>query len=271
MKFSKLINIPKCFIVSALITSSTAQAMVVFQLGDDELSPGEGQGVSTITLTGLGDATTTAANNTDAASGLSMNATIASGTFTTTAAGGSAGVTFDITFTAFSGNLNSQGTALGVNFAGGTGGTAGAAIDNNFMDDGMGNITTGPQESITVSITNIMGLAVGETLAFTEIDTAFGSTAGLAETFVFNGGSDRLFTNTGAAGGSPPISGGGILDLSATPLQSFTIGAGSTGNTVFGIDDFTVSVVDASTVVPEPSSTLLLGLAGFGFVVRRRR
>lgn len=255
MNFKLIINSSLC--LAALLVNPAAQATVLFELGTGELSPAEGQGLSTITLTGLGDEGITAANSTDSSSGLNgMNSTIASGTFITTSTGGSSGVTFDITFTSISGNFNSQGGALGV-----TGGSANAAIDNNGG--------TGPQEAITFSISNIMGLAVGETLAFTAIDISFGSGAG--ETFTLDGGPDRLFSDTGTAGGSPPIDADETIDFSAAPLQTVTIGTGSTGNSSFAINNFSVSVVDPATVVPEPSSTLLLGLGGLGLLARRNR
>ena len=161
----------------------------------------------------------------------------ASGTFSTSAGSGSAGVSFDFSFTTINGGSAPQTTGLGVN-----GGTAASGIDNN---DG-----AGPQEAIILNISNFSGLAAGESLVITEVLTSFGANEA-SETYTINGGSDLVFTT------SPET-------INVPDATSVTIGAGSTGNTRFVISSFTVAVV------PEPSA-MLLGALGSLLLLRRRR
>ena len=194
---------------------SSLQAAVTFNLGNLEINS------STV---GLNDANTFAA-----------------GTFTTTAATGSSGISFDFTITTTNGGLAPQNTALGV-----SGGTAGSGIDNS---DG-----AGPQETMTFTILNFAGLGAGETLVISGVGISFGNNGN--EVYTINGGPDIAF-----AGVSPEA-------IDTPDGVSVTIGAGSTGVTRFAIDSFTVEVASA---VPEPSGVTLLGLAAMGLLGRRRR
>ena len=198
-----------------LAAATSSQAAVTFDLGNGEISS------STV---GLNDA--------------HVNAT---GTFTTTAVGGSAGISFDFTIATTDGGLAPQDTALGV-----SGGTAGSGLDNNNAN--------GPQETMTFTISNFAGLGAGETLAIIGVGISFGNNGG--EVYTINGGPDTAFV-----GGTPQA-------IDTPDGVSVTIGAGSTGDTRFAIDTFTVEVVSA---VPEPSGVSLLGLAAMGLLGRRRR
>lgn len=181
----------------------------------------------TTNATRIGDASTTGITDAHGA---------ATGTFNTTAGTGSAGVSFDLTITA-SNTLHNQSGGLGVD-----GGSAVAGIDNNN--------TAGPQEWITLGISNFSGLAAGETLVITQVELSFGGNGG--ETYTINGGSDIAFV-------TEPES----IDI--PDGATVTIGAGSAGDTKFAISSFTVEAV------PEPSSTALIGLGGLALILRRRK
>ncbi|MBT8038442.1 MAG: PEP-CTERM sorting domain-containing protein [Verrucomicrobiae bacterium] len=160
------------------------------------------------------------------------------GTFTTTGAGP---VTFDLDISATSGLIIGQNLAFGVN-----GGSAGLGIDNNGG--------SGPLEALTFTISDFTGLGAGESLEITGISVLFGSTS---ESYTINGGSDTNFL-TDSGGGNPAE----FISVSGTTVS---IGAGSSPATAFGIDSITVAVI------PEPSSTALLGLGGLALILRRRR
>ena len=173
--------------------------------------------------------------------GLNDANAFATGAFTTAAVGGSAGISFDFTISTTNGGLAPQDTALGV-----AGGTAGSGLDNSNG--------AGPQETMTFTISNFSGLGAGETLAIIGVGISFGNNGG--EVYTINGGPDTAFV-----GGTPQA-------IDTPDGVSVTIGAGSTGDTRFAIDTFTVEVVSA---VPEPSGVSLLGLAAMGLLGRRRR
>jgi hypothetical protein len=174
--------------------------------------------------------------------GLSDAKTGATGAFSTTAVGGSAGVTFDITLTPNIRTISVQNQGVGV-----SAGSAGSGLDNNSAGDNF-------QEGITVTISNFAGLAAGETLVITDLRTRFGNNGG--ETYTINGGSNAPFSDT--------IS---DFDIDLPDAASFTIGAGSAGDTRFVIGEITVEVVS----VPEPSTSLLIGTLGLGLLLRRKR
>ena len=107
---------------------------------------------------------------------------------------------------------------------------------------------------MTFTISNFAGLGAGETLVITGVAIAFGNNGG--EVYTINGGPDTAF-------------GAGTPQAIDTPDGvSVTIGAGSTADTRFAIDTFTVEVVSS---IPEPSGVSLLALAGLALMGRRRR
>lgn len=197
--------------ICACFVSAPAFGAVVFDFGSAKVSG---------STTGLTDA--------------NANAT---GTFTTTAGGGSAGISFDLTVSATNGSPNNQTNGLGV-----TGGTAASGLDNNNA--------AGPIETMTLTISNFSGLGAGETLVITNVSLLFGANAP-NEVYTINGGGDIVFSGTPEA-------------VDVPDAASVTIGAGSTSDTRFAVGDMTVAVV------PEPSALALLGFGGL-LIARRRR
>jgi len=198
-------------------TVHSSSASLIVDLGGNGLAPPNG------TVTTINDA-----------------GAYTSGSFITTAPGGSAGVSFDLVVTAFSGTVISQPAGTGV-----SGGTASSGIDNNNA--------SGPQESLTLTISNFQGLAAGETLVITNVGTQFGFSP---EVYTVNGGANAAFSSNS------------VFVIDVPDGVDVTIGAGSTGDTRFVLDNFTVAVAP----VPEPTTALgLLGLVTGAFFRRRRR
>ena len=90
----------------------------------------------------------------------------------------------------------------------------------------------------------------------------------------FPGGGDIVNVTEGITGMGAPIAvnqtpdGGGNDPYNfTTPQPSFTVLSG--GGNGFGID--TIGATFTLSVVPEPSSAVLLSMAAFGFISRRRR
>jgi hypothetical protein len=162
-----------------------------------------------------------------------------SGSFTTT--GGP--ITFDLGITATNGNIQGQNLAFGV-----TGGSAGLGVDNNIDGSTL--------ESMTFTISNFSGLGVNETLEITGIRTLFGITG---ETYRINGGGNVGFTAT--VDSIPEL-----INVTGTGT-TLIFGAGTGGDTRFGIDAIQVSVV----AIPEPSSFALIMLGLGGLCLLRRR
>ena len=212
-------------IIAALCCScpGTAWSAVTYTLG----TPSSTRiGAST---TGLGDSSSHGA---------------ASGSFNTSAPGGSSGVSFDLTIAAYRGSdaatVGTQSGGLGV-----FGGRVDAGIDNN--NEALEAIAT-DLEGITLSLSNVTGLAPGEELMVSEVVLSFGINGG--ETYTLDGSGDLSFTS------SP--------ESIAVNSPSVSIAAGTAGDTRFVISSMTVAVV------PEPS-VLLLCLGTLPMWMLRRR
>lgn len=185
--------------------------------------------------------------------------------------GVSAVVTFDVLVEGFSGgtvtsdSVTVGGTSTQVEFGdpsdeneftwtvGGASGVAGA--DNRFGDG----------ETLSFTITNLTS-SVG-VATFTEFD-AFT----LDE---WGGNSHEAVIGSGTGLSNATTNGGlNVTVDEAGPLfiSSSTIVAGNgSGASNWGVTNVGFNIDVDTTVVPEPSSTLLLGLAGVGFLMRRKR
>lgn len=200
-------------------------------LGLASIGMATGAANAAVTLA-LGSASSSKLDASTSTTGISQSSPYASGTFATA---NPASVTFDLLASSTNGNLTAQPGGWGV-----TGGSAAFGIDNQ----------SGNLETITYTISNVTGLGVGESLVFRTVSLDFG-TDSAGETYRIDGGGNISFTSSPQ---NAPL---------ADPT-SFTIGAGTSGDSRFVVNGLTVAVI------PEPS-TALLGALGFLALLRRRR
>ena len=152
--------------------------------------------------------------------------------------------------------------AAGVGNYGGTPYSDLSFNDGIFRGGGTGVITiSGLDDSLTYDLSAVGHMFVGPNYGLSLTDPVSGEAGSYNSTGIINGGT--------SAGPNPnPItpltltglqSSGGVLTLNTVAVN----GAGI-------ISALTVTAV-GTTAVPEPSSTVLLGLGGLAFVLRRRR
>ena len=115
-------------------------------------------------------------------------------------------------------------------------GVSAVAETNTEIDNGSSGL-----EALNFTLSNITGLAAGQSLVFKAFGVRFSQTGGLDEYYTVNGGSEVAFADNSAV-------------VSLANLSSLSVGAGSSGNTGFALDYLTVDVVTAGpgeTAPPE--------------------
>jgi hypothetical protein len=148
------------------------------------------------------------------------------GTLTTS---GSGPVTFDLSIIPANGDVQGQDLAFGV-----TGGSAGLGVDNNIN----GSVL----EALTFTISDFTGISSNESLVITHVTCLFGVTG---ETYTINGSGDVGFTTTEQ---TEPYT------IEVPNDVTVTVGAGTAGDTRFGIDSITVDVYKE----PPPAGTIII-------------
>ncbi|MDF7824546.1 PEP-CTERM sorting domain-containing protein [Pontiellaceae bacterium B12227] len=198
---------------------------------------------STNEIPGTADAVTDS-NFSDLLTDTTEASTYTIGTFSALPSGNpGSGVTFDIVGVS-SQKFRAQNKGVGV-----AGGTGVNAIDNKADGSAL--------EWLSLKITNVSGLGVGDQLVFTEMNVLFGSTS---ETY-------RLVA--GASGAAPAVGDAYFTDNNDQTFtinsDEFTLGAGYVGDNKFIMGSVTVDVI------PEPATLGLVAVTGGAVLFIRRR
>lgn len=174
-------------------------------------------------------------------------------------------VSFDITPTAGTQIVSNGSGFWGVDDISFSGSEAVANIGNiqvvNFSSGG-GSLTAADIVNLSFDFVAYVGAVGGSDAGFV---TAGGNTGNWVD---MNAGSDFVGHVSGGDGvGGVQLSGTGADSLAGTSIvSSFELGA-ENASTAWRIDSISVS----GEVVPEPSSTALLGLGGLALILRRRK
>ncbi len=148
-------------------------------------------------------------------------------------------------------------------------GAGGLGINNETTGNTDFNTLTGAgsSESSNLNFLESVTFELDQTVTFATID--FASIGGSVEFLRIN--VEGVLTNYDFFDGN-------TSDIFADPLSGLVITAGTditftalgaAGDTNLRIDEFTVDTIP--TVIPEPSSTALLGLGGLALILRRRK
>lgn len=273
-------------LISFFLISYSATAQITIVFGNQTGASGDSFGDTSDVVEIMGDISgvdnrASSSQLSTALAGTSLSSTWTAGTTLSTANDASL-VTFDIVFADYNGNetegLNDQADGLGVQGGGGNN-----AIDNYYVggnpnftnQDSTLTNTEGYLEWISLKLENVTGLAAGEQLVFTTMDTLFGSAAPAnTEYYRLDIGA---FGSAPAASTNAPFSGTGTISANVTRFDinnaAFTIGAGiKTGGTDTTSSFILNNVVIDVVPVPEANNfALLSSLVVTGLLAVRRR